>query len=49
MLEKFVNFYLKVRCYAHAKYVIENYRVDTKTERKKKALRKKLKLSEEGN
>ncbi|CAB4038146.1 Hypothetical predicted protein [Paramuricea clavata] len=49
MLEKFLNFYLKVRCYVHAKYVIENYRVDTKTERKKKALRKKLKLSEDGN
>ena len=41
ILEKRVKFYIKVRSYAHAKYVIENYRVDTKTERKKKALRKK--------
>lgn len=47
ILKKCVHFYIKVRCYAHAKHVIENYRVNTKTERKKKSLRKKLKLSEQ--
>lgn len=47
ILKKCVHFYIKVRCHAHAKYVIENYRVDTKTERKKKSLRKKLKLSDQ--
>ena len=43
VLENCLRYYIKVRSYAHAKFVIENYR----TERKKKALRKKLKLSEE--
>ena len=47
VLENCLRYYIKVRSYAHAKFVIENYRTDTKTERKKKALRKKLKLSQE--
>ena len=47
VLENCLRYYIKVRSYAHAKFVIENYRTDTKTEHKKKALRKKLKLSEE--
>ena len=40
VLENCLKYYIKVRSYAHAKFVIENYRTDTKTERKKKALKK---------
>ena len=47
VLENCLKHYIKVGSYAHAKFVIENYRTDTKTERKKKPLRKKLKFSEE--
>ena len=47
ILKMCLKFYIKVRCYSHARFLIENYRVDTKEGGDKKALRKQLQLSEQ--